>query len=499
MAEIKPEIETVAKIKVIGVGGGGGSSTNRMIVSKIRGVEFIAMNTDVQALHYSQAQKKIHIGKTVTRGLGAGMNPEAGLKAAEESQAEIREMLKGADMVFVTCGLGGGTGSGAAPLIAAIAKELGALTVAVVTKPFSFEGPQRKMIAEAAYEKLAANVDTIITIPNDRVLQIIDKKTTLVEAFDMVDDVLRQGVQSISELITVPGLINVDFADVKTIMENRGSALMGIGRGTGENRAVEAAKLAIASPLLEVSIEGAKSILFTVTGGPDLSLFEIQDAVKLATQSADPQVKVIWGTVLDENMKDEVKVTVIATGFDQRTVMPKPKNMIGSMGAPRQGSSSAVEPLEPFPVQRPSRTVPPAPPISTPPTPVAIHVAPAMSTPAPAPSPAPVLEPELFVEPAPITPPPAPAPTSTPAPVPAPAPAPAPIPQPTPVAPPAPASVSVPVFHVPTTIARPAPPQAAPISSVQQTSAPVIVTQPQRQPQDEENLDIPTFLRKKMM
>ena len=520
MAEIKPEIETVAKIKVIGVGGGGGSSTNRMIASKIRGVEFIAMNTDVQALHYSQAQKKLHIGKTVTRGLGAGMNPEAGLKAAEESQAEIREMLKGADMVFVTCGLGGGTGSGAAPLIASVAKELGALTVAVVTKPFTFEGPQRKMIAEAAYEKLAANVDTIITIPNDRVLQIIDKKTTLVEAFDMVDDVLRQGVQSISELITVPGLINVDFADVKTIMENRGSALMGIGRGTGENRAVEAAKLAIASPLLEVSIEGAKSILFTVTGGPDLSLFEIQDAVKLATQSADPQVKVIWGTVLDENMKDEVKVTVIATGFDQRTVMPKPKNMIGSMGAPRPASSSVVEPLEPFPVQRPRAVS------SMPSTPVSISTPPPASTPAPTPAPTPTPAASVSVHvhtqnTPPLAPAPAPVPALAQAPAPAvdafepasepapvmsspPAPAPAPVPASAPVAPstpppapaPAPAPVSAPVFQVPTTIARPTPPPA-PMQAPQPISAPTPFSQQQRQ--DEENLDIPTFLRKKMM
>lgn len=316
MAEVKPAIETFAKIKVIGAGGSGGSAINRMIRSKIKGVEFITANTDVQALHYSQAPTKIHLGKSITRGLGAGMNPEVGRASAEESQNEIRDALKGADMVFITCGLGGGTGSGAAPVIAEIAKDCGALTVAVVTKPFGFEGAQRRDIAEKAYGELAQHVDTIISIPNDRVLQIIDKKTSLLDAFETVDDVLRQGVQGISELITVPGLINVDFADVRAIMSSTGSALMGIGRATGENRAVEAAKAAIASPLLEVSIDGAKGILFTLTGGANLSMHEVSEAAKIITANTDPNAKVIFGAVIDENLKDELKVCVIATGFD---------------------------------------------------------------------------------------------------------------------------------------------------------------------------------------
>jgi cell division protein FtsZ len=316
MAEVKPAIETFAKIKVIGVGGSGGSAVNRMIKAKIKGVEFIAANTDVQALHYSQAPVKIHLGKGVTRGLGAGMNPELGKAAAEETQDELREALKGADMVFVTCGLGGGTGSGAAPVIAQIARDQGALTVGVVTKPFSFEGAQRSSIAEKAYEKFSASVDTIIAIPNDRVLRVIEKNTPLTEAFDTVDDVLRQGVQGISELITVPGLINVDFADVKSIMEGTGSSLMGIGRASGEQRATEAAKKAIASPLLEMTIDGARGILFTVTGGKDLSMHEVSEAAQVITANADENARVIFGTVIDETMDDEVKICVIATGFD---------------------------------------------------------------------------------------------------------------------------------------------------------------------------------------
>lgn len=319
MPEVKPAIETFAKIQVVGVGGSGGSAVNRMIAAKIKGVEFLAINTDVQALHFSKANKKINIGKQVTRGLGAGMDPELGKKAAEENQNEIRDALKGADMVFVTCGLGGGTGSGASPTIANIAKESGSLTVAVVTKPFVFEGAQRREIAEKAYAQLAEVVDTIITIPNDRILQIIDKKTSLLDAFDIVDDVLRQGVQGISELITVPGLINVDFADVKTIMRDTGSALMGIGKGSGENRAIDAAKAAIHSPLLETSIDGAKGILFSITGGSDLGMNEVAEAAKIITQSADSNAKVIFGTVIDETLKDEIKITVIATGFG----MPK--------------------------------------------------------------------------------------------------------------------------------------------------------------------------------
>lgn len=320
MPEIKPEIETFAKIKVVGVGGSGCSAVNRMIQSKIKGVEFVAINTDVQALHSSLAPVKLHIGRAITRGLGAGMDPEIGRRSAEENQNEIRDLLKGSDMVFVTCGLGGGTGSGAAPVVAELAKEAGALTVGVVTKPFTFEGAQRKNIAERAYEALSENVDTIISIPNDRILQIIDKKTSLIEAFSIVDDVLRQGVQGISEIITVPGLVNVDFADVKAIMSDQGSALMGIGKASGENRAVEAAKAAVASPLLEVSVDGARGVLFTITGGANLGMHEISEAAKIITASADPNAKVIFGAVVNETMKDEIKVTVIATGFDDRKI-----------------------------------------------------------------------------------------------------------------------------------------------------------------------------------
>jgi cell division protein FtsZ len=345
MAEIKPDIETCAKIKVIGVGGGGGSSLNRMILEKLRGIDFIAVNTDAQALHTNLAQTKIPIGKTVTRGLGAGMNPEMGRRAAEENANDLRNAMNGADMVFLTCGLGGGTGSGAAAEIAKIAREVGALTIAVVTKPFTFEGAQRKRIAEDAFHELAQHVDTVITIPNDRVLQIIDKKTSLLEAFRIVDDVLRQGVQGISEIITLPGLINVDFADVKAIMSNAGSALMGIGRAGGENRAVEAAKQAIASPLLELSIDGAKGILFTVTGGADLAMYEVAEAAKVITGSADDDARVIFGANIDESMGDEVRITVVATGFDSRDQRRAP-NLAGDV-ALSPGSSwtpSAIPP-----------------------------------------------------------------------------------------------------------------------------------------------------------
>ena len=319
MPQVKPAVETFAKIKVIGIGGSGGSAVDRMVKTGIRGVDFTAVNTDAQALHHASAAHKLHIGKTITRGLGAGMNPELGKRSAEESQNEIREMLKDTDMVFLTCGLGGGTGSGATPIIAEIARELGVLTIAVVTKPFGFEGQQRKTIADEAYEKLANNVDTIITIPNDKVLQIIDKKTSLIDAFKIVDDVLRQGVQGISELITVPGMINVDFADVKSIMHNTGSALMGIGvAGGSENRAIEAAKAAISSPLLEISIDGARGILFTITGGKNLTMQEVAEAAKVITSSADENAKIIFGAVIDEDMKDDVRITVVATGFDER-------------------------------------------------------------------------------------------------------------------------------------------------------------------------------------
>jgi len=316
MAEIKPEIETFAKIKVVGVGGGGGSAINRMVNSGIKGVEFVAVNTDIQALHYNKASEKIHIGKTVTRGLGAGMNPELGKAAAEESENEIREALKGCDMVFITCGMGGGTGSGASPIVAKISRELGALTVAVVTKPFAFEGGQRKNIADRAFSELADKVDTIITISNDKLLQVIDKKTSLLDAFNIADDVLRQGVQGIAEIITVPGIINADFADVKAVMSNAGSALMGIGQATGENKAIDAAKAAINSSLLDMSIDGARGIVFTITGGTDLSMNEVSEAAKVITAAADDEAKIIFGAVIDENLKDEIKITVVATGFD---------------------------------------------------------------------------------------------------------------------------------------------------------------------------------------
>jgi len=318
MAEIKPAVETFAKIKVIGIGGSGGSAVNRMIDKGIKGVEFIAINTDIQALHYNKATKKLHIGKSITKGLGAGMNPDLGRQSAEESQTEIREILKDADMVFVTCGLGGGTGTGAGPIVAEIARELGALTVAVVTRPFAFEGAQRKNIAERGLADLADKVDAIITIPNDRILQVIDKKTSLLDAFMIVDDILRQGVQGIAELITLPGQINVDFADVKAVMANAGSALMGIGMATGENKAVEAAKAAISSPLLEMSIDGARGILFSVMGGPNLGMHEVNEAAKVITASADEDAKIIFGTVINDKMKDEIKITVIATGFDRK-------------------------------------------------------------------------------------------------------------------------------------------------------------------------------------
>lgn len=325
MAEIKPPVETFARIKVVGVGGSGGQAISRMIESKLKGVEFIAINTDAQDLHHNKATEKVHIGKNLTKGLGAGMNPDVGRQAAEENRDEIQEILKGADMVFVTCGLGGGTGSGAAPIVAETAKELGALTVAVITKPFSFEGAQRRAIAEEALENLKERVDTLITIPNDKLLQIIDKKTTLISSFKIVDDVLRQGVQGISDLITKPGIVNVDFADVKAIMSDSGSALMGIGIGTGENRSAEAAKAAINSPLLELSIDGAKGVLFNVSGSTDLTMLEINEAANIITESIDSNAKVIFGAVVDETMKKgEVQITVVATGFDIDQIKESP-------------------------------------------------------------------------------------------------------------------------------------------------------------------------------
>jgi len=315
----KPTIENVANIKVVGIGGGGNAALNRMMEANIKGVEFIAVNTDAQALHYSGAPVKLHIGQTVTRGLGAGMNPSLGQQAAEESRDEIYEVLKGADMVFTTAGMGGGTGSGATPVVSEIAKEAGALTVAVVTKPFSFEGQQRMTLAEEALAELAERVDAAVIIPNDRLLQIIDKKTSLVDAFRTVDDVLRQGVQGISDLITGHGIVNVDFADIKAIMNNAGSALMGIGRAAGENRAVEAARAAIESPMLDVTIDGAKGVVFNITSGEDLRMHEVQEAARAITEHVDPNAKIIFGTVIDKDQvgEGEIKITVVATGFDK--------------------------------------------------------------------------------------------------------------------------------------------------------------------------------------
>jgi cell division protein FtsZ len=314
--EVVPDMNPVASIKVFGVGGGGCNAVNRMIKSNLRGIEFITVNTDSQALYHSEAPTKINIGKATTRGLGAGSNPDIGRQSAEESAEEIRQALQGADMVFITCGMGGGTGTGAAPVIAELAKEMGILTVGVVTKPFSFEGHRRKQQADDGLENLKNKVDTLITIPNDKILSIIDKKTPITEAFMVVDDVLRQGVQGIADLITIHGMINVDFADVKTVMENAGSALMGIGYGTGENRAVEAAKAAIESPLLELSIDGAKGVLFNVTGGNDLSMFEVDEAARIITEAADPEANIIFGAVINDSYTGEIKITVVATGFD---------------------------------------------------------------------------------------------------------------------------------------------------------------------------------------
>lgn len=304
-----------ANIKVIGVGGGGSNAVNRMIDSGLQGVDFLVANTETQALDNSKADIKIQLGEKLTKGLGAGANPQVGEEAAQESREEITKALSGSDMVFVTAGMGGGTGTGAAPIIAECAREMGALTVGVVTKPFTFEGKRRKNQADKGIEMLTSKVDTIIVIPNDKLLQVVDKKTPLNEAFRTADDVLRQGIKGISDLITVPGLINLDFADVKTIMTNQGEALMGIGIGEGENRAVDAAKMAINSPLLETSIEGAKGILLNITGSGDLSLFEINEAAEIISEAADPEANIIFGSVIDENLGDRVQITVVATGF----------------------------------------------------------------------------------------------------------------------------------------------------------------------------------------
>jgi cell division protein FtsZ len=318
--EVRPDVTPGADIRVLGAGGGGSNAIKRMMDAKIQGIEFIAVNTDVQALYHNPAAKKLTIGRGVTRGLGSGSNPDIGKKAAEESMEEIKKALEGSDMLFITAGLGGGTGSGSAPVIAELARSMGILTVGVVTKPFNFEGLKRKKQADDALENLKGKVDTLITIPNDKILSLIDKTTPLTEAFQVVDEVLQHAIEGISNLITVHGLVNVDFADVKSIMQDAGTALMGIGYGTGDSRAAEAARAAVDSPLLELSISGAKGILFNITGGNDLSMYEVDEAARIITEAADPDANVIFGAVIDENATGEVKCTVIAAGFDEQEV-----------------------------------------------------------------------------------------------------------------------------------------------------------------------------------
>src|SRR5438477_2875344 len=353
---LRSDIENFALIKVVGVGGGGSNAVNRMIRAELMGVEFIAVNTDAQALLMSDAPHKIRIGDKITKGLGAGADPSVGRKSAEDDSEKLYEALKEADMVFVTAGMGGGTGTGAAPIIAEIAKDVGALTVAVVTKPFSFEGAKRRLLAEQGISELVDKVDTLITIPNDRLLQVVEKRTSMVDAFRIVDDVLRQGVQGISDLITVPGLINLDFADVKTIMTSAGSALMGIGHGSGETRAAEAARQAIMSPLLEQSIDGARGVLFTITGGPDLTLFEVNEAAEIIHAAADPEANIIFGAVIDERMGGEVKISVIATAFEQARAVRR-------LGGPmyQRQAPSVEQRTAPVTAVAPAPTTPPHP------------------------------------------------------------------------------------------------------------------------------------------
>ena len=342
MLEFETNEDQLAIIKVIGVGGGGNNAVNRMIEHGVQGVDFIAVNTDAQALNMSKAEVKLQIGGKLTRGLGAGANPEVGKKAAEESKELIEEALRGADMVFVTAGMGGGTGTGAAPVIAQIARDLGALTVGVVTRPFTFEGRKRSTQAVGGIGMMKEAVDTLIVIPNDRLLEIVDKNTPMLEAFREADNVLRQGVQGISDLIAVPGLINLDFADVKTIMSNKGAALMGIGVSAGENRAAEAAKKAISSPLLETSIDGATGVLMNITGGSNLSLFEVQEAADIVASASDEEVNMIFGSVINDNLKDEIVVTVIATGFNEEIIAQKQPRS-GGLGAARAQQAATTQ------------------------------------------------------------------------------------------------------------------------------------------------------------
>jgi cell division protein FtsZ len=344
-----PQMESFARIKVVGVGGGGSNAVNRMIEEGLSGVEFVAINTDAQALLLSNAPTRVRIGDKLTRGLGAGGDPEIGKKAAEDSAEELYEVLKGCDMVFITAGIGGGTGTGAAPILAQIAKEVGALTIGVVTRPFTFEGAKRAQAAEAGISTLKEQVDTLIVIPNDRLLQLADKRSSLQDAFKLADDVLRQGIQGISELITIPGLINLDFADVRTIMSEGGAALMAVGHGTGEDRARMAAEQSISSHLLDITIDGARGILFNVTGGPDLSLFEVNQAAAIIKETAHPEVNLIFGAVIDPNMGDEIRVTVIATGFERTSTIRRSIRRSQSKMAVREtselkGSEEAFQP-----------------------------------------------------------------------------------------------------------------------------------------------------------
>ncbi len=344
MEQIKSDVESFARIRVVGVGGSGGNALNYMVSNKVKGVEFIAVNSDAQDLHHSLAKKKIHIGKNLTRGLGAGGNPDMGRRAAEETREEIANSIKGSDMIFITGGMGGGTGTGAAPVVAKIARESGALTVGVVTKPFLFEGPERMRLALLGIEELKKEVDALITIPNDRLLAIVDRDTPAITAFGICDNVLKQAVEGITDLITMPGIINVDFADIRSVMENAGSALMGVGVSSGEKRAEEAARMAINSPLLEVSITGAKGVLFAIAGGDDLGMLEIQDAARIITESIDPHAKVIFGAIKDDKLKkNEIKVTVIATGFPEEHANPQTSI---SRRAPTAMPSRPVEPEE---------------------------------------------------------------------------------------------------------------------------------------------------------
>lgn len=427
MEAARKKLASVADIKVVGVGGGGGNAVNRMISSGLNGVEFISINTDVQALSFSQAEKRIAIGGKVTRGLGAGGNPAIGAKAAEESRDEIAAALEGADMVFITCGMGGGSGTGAAPIVAEIARQNNALTVGVVTRPFTFEGRRRWQQAEDGINNFREKVDTLIVIPNDRLLSVVEKRTSIQEAFRVADDVLRQGVQGISDIITIPGLINVDFADIKAIMAGAGSALMGIGRASGEGRAIEASRAAISSPLLEASIEGASGIIFNVTGGADLTLYEVNEAAEVIYGVASPDANIIFGAVIDDRIQGEIQITVIATGFNQgqRSAMRRQQQ------EPRYATPKpAATPAYPSATASPPPAPPAPPPVAPPVVPAAVTPPPAPSTPPPvAPPAAPITHPPAATAPAaqPAAPPSA---AATPPPVP---PVPPPVATPTPV------------------------------------------------------------------